>query len=142
MEASHRILRFYVKISRQILYLFRERFAQKGLSLSQLLVLTVLNEEGPMTIHALAEYMGSASSTISGIVDRLEKLGLARRSRSGFDRRMTYVEVTEAFVQMWQEAARDLSSWTGRMEELSQKEQEQILRSLDWLESASRPAED
>ena len=33
-----------------------------------------------MPISALAERTGSANSTVSGIVDRLEKLELARRS--------------------------------------------------------------
>ncbi|MCQ4720766.1 MarR family transcriptional regulator, partial [Flavonifractor plautii] len=34
----------------------------------------------------MAERTGSANSTVSGIVDRLEKLGLARRQRSETDR--------------------------------------------------------
>ena len=49
------------------------------------------------TISALAERTGSANSTVSGIVDRLEKLGLARRQRSETDRRVIYVCATEKY---------------------------------------------
>ena len=52
------------------------------LTFPQALVLTVLGEDGPVPISALAERTGSANSTVSGIVDRLEKAGLARRQRS------------------------------------------------------------
>ena len=43
-----------------------------------------------MPISALAEAAGSANSTISGVVDRLEKMGLVQRVRSDSDRRVIY----------------------------------------------------
>ena len=50
---------------------FRSHFGRLDLTFPQALVLTVLGEDGPVPISALAERTGSANSTVSGIVDRL-----------------------------------------------------------------------
>ena len=74
-------------------------------------MLTVLGEDGPVPISALAERTGSANSTVSGIVDRLEKLGLARRQRSETDRRVIYVCATEKYNALRAKAATDVSGY-------------------------------
>ena len=68
-------------------------------------------EDGPVPISALAERTGSANSTVSGIVDRLEKLGLARRQRSETDRRVIYVCATEKYNALRAKAATDVSGY-------------------------------
>ena len=94
MKGSDDILMTYLRVSQHMSRLFRVHFGRLQLTFPQALVLTVLGEEGPMPISTLAERTGSANSTVSGIVDRLEKLELARRDRSGEDRRVIYVAVT------------------------------------------------
>ena len=64
-----------------------------------------------ITISVLAERTGSANSTVSGIVDRLERLGLARRERSEHDRRVIYVSATEQYRLLHQKAATDVSGY-------------------------------
>ena len=49
---------------------FRSHFGRLNLTFPQALVLTVLGEDGPLPISALAERTGSANSTVSGIVER------------------------------------------------------------------------
>ena len=73
MKGSGDILMRYLKVTQHMSRLFREHFGRLHLTFPQALVLTVLGEEGPMPISALAERTGSANSTVSGIVDRLEK---------------------------------------------------------------------
>ena len=73
----------YLRVTQHMSQQFRSHFGRLDLTFPQALVLTVLGEDGPVPISALAERTGSANSTVSGIVDRLEKLGLARRQRDG-----------------------------------------------------------
>ena len=89
MKGSDDILMTYLRVSQHMSRLFRVHFGRLQLTFPQALVLTVLGEEGPMPISTLAERTGSANSTVSGIVDRLEKLELARRDRSGEDRKLS-----------------------------------------------------
>ena len=74
-------------------------------------MLNVLGDAGPVPISTLAERTGSANSTISGIVDRLEKLGLARRERSEHDRRVIYVSATEEYWKLREQTATDVSGY-------------------------------
>ena len=67
----------YLRVTQHMSQQFRSHFGRLDLTFPQALVLTVLGEDGPVPISALAERTGSANSTVSGIVDRLEKLGLA-----------------------------------------------------------------
>ena len=97
----------YLRVTQHMSQQFRSHFGRLDLTFPQALVLTVLGEDGPVPISALAERTGSANSTVSGIVDRLEKLGLARRQRSETDRRVIYVCATEKYNALRAKAATD-----------------------------------
>ncbi len=84
--------------------LFRHHFGKWDITFPQALALSVLGQEGSMPISKLAEKTGSANSTISGIVDRLEALGLVRRSRSELDHRVIYVDVTDKYQKVYSAA--------------------------------------
>ena len=101
----------YLRVTQHMSQQFRSHFGRLDLTFPQALVLTVLGEDGPVPISALAERTGSANSTVSGIVDRLEKLGLARRQRSETDRRVIYVCATEKYNALRAKAATDVSGY-------------------------------
>ena len=88
--------------------LFRAHFGRLDLTFPQALVLTALGDGDPVPISTLAERTGSANSTVSGIVDRLEKLGLAKRERSELDRRVIYVSATQRYAELKQKASTDV----------------------------------
>jgi DNA-binding MarR family transcriptional regulator len=50
---------------------------------------------GPMTAGALAEATGLTSGAITGVADRLERAGYARREPDAIDRRKVTVRLTE-----------------------------------------------
>ena len=50
----------------------------------------------PLTAKNLADRIGLTGGAITGVVDRLERAGLARRKRDAEDRRKVLVEATEA----------------------------------------------
>ena len=111
MNGSNDVLMTYLRVSQHISRLFRSHFGRLQLTFPQALVLNVLGEEGPIPISTLAERTGSANSTVSGIVDRLEKLELARRVRSGEDRRVIYVAVTDKYQSLRERAEADVGGY-------------------------------
>ena len=64
-------------------------------SAPQLSCLLALSEQGPMPPSQIAKYIMVNSSTITGIIDRLEQKGLVQRSRISHDRRVITISLTE-----------------------------------------------
>lgn len=67
-----------------------------GLNRTDYECMDVLDAEGPCTAGRLAEATGLTTGAITGVVDRLEAAGLARRSRDPDDRRRVIVELSGA----------------------------------------------
>ncbi|MFO7460324.1 MAG: MarR family transcriptional regulator [Desulfatiglandales bacterium] len=64
-------------------------------SAPQLSCLLALSDQGPMPPSQIAKYIMVNSSTITGIIDRLEQKGLVQRSRISQDRRVITVSLTQ-----------------------------------------------
>ena len=101
----------YLRVTQHMSQQFRSHFGRMDLTFPQAMVLTVLGEDGPVPISTLAERTGSANSTVSGIVDRLEKLDLAHRDRSGKDRRIIYVAVTDKYQTLREKAEANVAGY-------------------------------
>ncbi|MHB1651948.1 MAG: MarR family winged helix-turn-helix transcriptional regulator [Desulfitobacteriaceae bacterium] len=74
---------------------FHEFTGGQELTVSQIFLLRSLVNRGPSSISDLAENLNLANSTVSGIVDRLERDGFVMRVRDKADRRIVYVQLTE-----------------------------------------------
>ena len=80
--------------------LFSHHVAEKvGLGPSDSQFLMLLEMHGPMTPGQLSERSGLSTGTVTGVIDRLEKLNLVRRDRDPGDRRKVIVSRNEAEVQ-------------------------------------------
>jgi DNA-binding MarR family transcriptional regulator len=64
-----------------------------GVASSDLECLDFLNIEGRVTAGRLAELTGLTTGAITGVIDRMEKVGLVRRERDEEDRRKVYVAI-------------------------------------------------
>lgn len=132
-----RILMNYIQVSQHLSQQFRSHFGKMNLTFPQALALRVLGTEGPMPISKLAEKMGSANSTISGIVDRLERLELAKRTRSELDHRVIYVEATEKYIELRNRAKTGVNEYFGALlDTLDPDEREAVARGLELLDKA------
>ena len=72
---------------------FAAAAAVHGLSSSQAKALKAVRE--PVAMRTLAVRLGCDASNVTGIVDRLEALGLAHREAAAADRRVKIVGITE-----------------------------------------------
>lgn len=89
------------KLVEQLLFLFRalhrgaeSQAVRSGLTLPQSIVMRQLARSGDLSVKELSQKMGLSHSTISGIVDRLERKGLVARFQDPQDRRITKVTMT------------------------------------------------
>ncbi|MEA3332458.1 MAG: MarR family transcriptional regulator [Pseudomonadota bacterium] len=88
------------KVSRQMTRVYRERLAQYGLSQPQFFLLIALYEEDGILITRLAEKVALDKSTLTGILDRLERDGLVSRQAKPDDRRAIHVRLTERSLSL------------------------------------------
>jgi DNA-binding MarR family transcriptional regulator len=75
--------------------LFTHAIAQHiGLSATEFEFCDVLRSNGPTTAGHLAKLCGLSTGGVTGIVDRLEKIGMVRRTTDPADRRKVIIEQT------------------------------------------------
>ena len=104
------------------------------ISSAQLNCILALYEYGPLPPSKIARYIMVKSSTVTGVVDRLEKKGLAERMRNSPDRRVITIQLTEAGKKLAQNAPPPIQQKI--LDGLKQTEKtkiDQIVRSLNML---------
>ena len=87
-----------VKLLKQLMGLIKHSVHKPCIEMNltgpQGMLVGIIAHYGAMKISDLSEKMGLSNSTVSGIVDRLEKQGIVERTRSIEDRRVVQVNVT------------------------------------------------
>jgi DNA-binding MarR family transcriptional regulator len=68
--------------------------SRSGLTVPQIAAITALYDRGPLSLKDLSRELRLSHSTVSGIVDRLERRGLVARTVDAQDRRVTRIAVT------------------------------------------------
>lgn len=74
----------------------KELIKYHQISTPQLNCVLALHANGPIPASQIARLILVKSSTVTGIIDRLEHKGLVRRVRNSPDRRVIMIELTEA----------------------------------------------
>ena len=126
----------------QLIWLGSKRSAQQlsayGLTAPQyftLLSLSHEDEKSPMQVLAKITFQDAA--TVTGIVDRLVKLGYVSRQRGQDDRRKVYVELEETGRRVVEEVRKaNHDNWRRSFSALSQGELEEMLRMLETVLNA------
>jgi len=96
------ISKLFYQINKTIKRNMRKCFEDVGITMPQGMVIGTLIESGEMKISDLSRKINLSNSTVSGIIDRLEKQGLVIRLRSDADRRVVYVKATPKFKEIHQ----------------------------------------
>lgn len=112
----------------------RKLLEECGLTAPQLATLRELERTGDTSIGVLARAIHLSQPTLTGIIDRLERRGLIRRTRDGEDRRAVKVAVTSAGRELLSRAPHSLHARFRReFEKLRDWEQTLMLSSLQRL---------
>ncbi|MBE9052727.1 MarR family transcriptional regulator [Nostocales cyanobacterium LEGE 11386] len=109
-ELSARTLMFHAAIAERV-----------GLSATEHKALDLLGRSGPLTAGQLAELTRLTTGAITGLIDRLEKVGFVRRERDPSDRRKVVIypvmekieaEIAPLFASMSQQMEKLLSDYS------------------------------
>ena len=112
------------------------------MSPARLSALSVVVFRGPLTLGELAAAEGVRSATMTGIVNGLERDGLARRRPHASDGRAVLIEATAAGRRRLKQARRwRIEAVAAKLEDLSPQELELVWRAGQLLEArfALRP---
>ncbi|GAB6188570.1 MarR family transcriptional regulator [Marinitoga arctica] len=109
-------------------------FDTKDITSSQWIILGELLKNGKMTMSELSKKVGLSNSTVSGIVDRLEKHEYVKRIRDKKDRRKIYVEITDKFNDIIKRKHQLIEKKIEeKLNTVSEKELESVLNGLKIL---------
>jgi DNA-binding MarR family transcriptional regulator len=103
-----------------------------GVNETDLHCLNIIQNSGGVTAGELAVEAGLTTGAVTGVIDRLEKAGFARRVHDSADRRRVKLEVTPKFYsraeRIWGPVAKEWSTTLSR--EFSAEELERITEFL------------
>ena len=90
-----------------------------GINRTDLRCLNIIENESLLTAGRLAELSGLTTAAVTSVLDRLERVGYARRVRDQPDRRQVMVEVTpllaERATPIWGPLGEEARATLGRM---------------------------
>jgi len=109
------------------------------ISASQLNCILTLYEQGPLPPSQIAKHIMVNSSTVTGIIDRLENKGLVERKRISYDRRIITIELTRAGKDLAKNAPPPIQQRVlDGLKSMSRQDIAQIVHSLNRLTSMLR----
>jgi DNA-binding MarR family transcriptional regulator len=109
--------------------------AHQGLSPTEEKSLDLLDRYGPLTARELSKRSGLAPASVTGLVDRLERKGFARRVRHPRDGRSVLIETVD---QQLADLSALFADWTRSLHELSEKyTDDQLATIIDFLTEAA-----
>ena len=105
-----------------------------NVSAPQLATLRILLHDGAMPASQIAKKIMVNSSTLTGVIDRLEQKGLVSRARNDRDRRIIRIELTDWGRALAENAPPPIQVKIIKgMRKLEQEEREKIIQSLTKL---------
>lgn len=127
-----------VKMLKQLMDSFKQtmkhEFKDMNMTGTQGMLTGILSRHGKMKISELSEKMALSNSTISGIIDRLEKQNLVERTRSLDDRRVVYVNITPEFEKIIKSHFCEIEKkFEAKIKTASQEELDTVLKGLETL---------
>ena len=118
------------KINKKLFRIYYDFITSLGMTPQQYYILGYLWENNCVPLNELAKVHGTAKSTITGIVDTMEKNGLVVRDRGSADRRVIHICLSEKGKKMKDQTI-DLNAITNKCcSGITQEEIQQLKRLL------------
>lgn len=112
-----------------------KNFREMKLTGPQGMVVGILFKSGSLKIGEIASQMELSMSTVSGIIDRLERSGIITRTKSEADGRVILVTLTDDFrLKSAVKFKRIEEHWSEKLNQASEAEFNAIINGLDILE--------
>lgn len=100
LNESIEVARLFQEVMQLFKHSMSKLLEETGMSAPQGMVLGLLSKKKKMKITELSHQLCLSNSTVSGIIDRLEKQEMVVRERSEEDKRVVYVSISPPFKDM------------------------------------------
>lgn len=139
-EEISKLLKSIIKNSRRQVF---DQISAYGITVPQLMLLREVYHSPDISVRELSEKLGLAKSTVSGIVDRLERQGVVRRVRDDEDRRVVKIKLEAKSLAMRETLGAIKTNYLANLiKKLTPEETEQIVNSLYKLNDLMEGAEE
>jgi len=106
---AERLADIFIVLQRSFVLNLSKDLVKGRLSFPQFLLLSFLvQDESPVTMTEISRRMQHTTAAATGLVDRLEKLGLIRRQQGPKDRSKVFVSISAKGVELVQEIRQDM----------------------------------
>ena len=130
MQVMMRLRQIVQEMSRHSKHL-QEKYQ---ITLPQLICLKEIANHAPIAIGALSKIVFINNSTVTGIIDRLEKRKMVQRVRISKDRRKIHVEVTETGINFLKDAPTPIHhKFTEKLEGMKKEDVLMVLWGLELI---------
>ncbi len=127
-----RILSAMRRITRAIALHSRQLAAYNNVTAPQLICLSAITENGPITATEISRKIHVSPSTVVGILDRLEDKGWIKRERGREDRRIVFITATESGRELVRVTPSPIQKkLSDALKDLPEQEQATITKSLE-----------
>src|SRR4051812_34393151 len=126
-----RVLEAIIYLYTESRRLTKELARRADLTGPQLTVVKLLEQIGDLSLSELSERIRAQNSTVTGIIDRMERENLVTRERSKEDRRVVYIRLTSKGKRLAEEIpVEPMEIFRGALESLSVAEVRDLVRIL------------
>lgn len=135
LEKGYEVIKRIKRLKEGVHGNIEKNFKEMRLTGPQGMVVGILFKMGPLKISELATQMGLSMSTVSGILDRLERSEIITRTKSEADGRVILITLTEPFREKSAASFKRIEEqWSEKLNDASEEEFKAIINGLDILE--------
>jgi len=134
IKSELQIALLFKEINSKFNHTIKEDFKDTGLTVPQIHIIRILHNNERLKISEISKKMSLVNSTVSGIIDRLEKQELVKRIRSESDKRIVYIELTNKANELVKDLRQTIDNYfEGVFVNCSKEEIDTILDGLQTL---------
>lgn len=141
-NSSEELITIIRNVSRLAKIRFAKVLAERNLTLPQFIVLREIKKNQTdypdgISPAVLSEKTNVLRSTITGILDRLEKRGLISRKDNPHDRRAQLIQTTGKYTELFQDLSKHVDALTEELlSPLSKEQAENLIQSFKIIEQS------
>ena len=119
-----------VQARETVIAYFRPVLNEAGITEQQWRIIRLLSENGTLDFQDLSEQASILRPSLTGVLTRLEKMGLVMRLKPASDQRRVFLKLTEEGLQLFDEIATRMEACYAQLEQDFSSEKLQALASL------------
>ncbi|GAA0179265.1 hypothetical protein SH2C18_21640 [Clostridium sediminicola] len=124
------------EINSKLNHSIKNEFKDSGLTVPQISVVKILVKHKRLKVSEISKKMNLVNSTVSGIIDRLEKQNIVERVRSKEDKRIVYIELSSKGNELVKGLRHTINNYFGDIfSNASKEEMDTILLGLKTLKN-------